>query len=386
MLTVRGRHYRTSKLCSFHLVDGRVEKVTDPGRAGRVLGGDDYWIAPGLVDIQVNGYQGHDFLSGETTAEDVVAVAMSLANAGVTAFCPTVTTNSYAAMEVGLRAIARACDSSDVARERIVGVHLEGPYICRDDGPRGAHPASFVHDPDWDEFTRLQDASGQRIRIVTLAPELPGAVEFIEKAVRAGIIVALGHHAATRGQINAAVSAGAVLSTHLGNGSHSQLPRHPNYIWEQLAHDGLMASMIVDGHHLPSAVVKSFYRVKGPGRLILISDAIWLAGLNEGLYQLMGQDVELTADRSVRLAGTSYLAGSTLRLCDAVRNVIDFAGASFSDAILMAAVNPAHLLGIEGAGTFLEAGARADLAVFCSAERQFELAFTIAGGEICYEA
>lgn len=385
MLLVRGRHYLDGELYDFHLADGSIQFIGSPANHRDVWGGEEYWVAPGLIDIQINGYAGHDFCSGETTVDDVVGVAEKITEAGVTAFCPTVTTNSYTAMEVSLRSIATACDKSDIARWRILPIHMEGPYISPVDGPRGAHPLEHVRKPDWDEFTRLQGAAGGRIGLVTLAPELPDALDFIARARKAGVVVAIGHHAATREQISAAVAAGAVLSTHLGNGSHNQMHRHHNYIWEQLANDALMASIIVDGHHLPPAVVKSFYRVKGPNRLILISDAISAAGLPPGQYQLMGLDIEMKEDGSVRLAGTPYLAGSTVKLCDTLHYVIDFAGASLGEAITMAATNPARLLGVDRDHGFLRVGAPANL-ILLKADSRYELALTIAGGEVCYQS
>lgn len=384
MIIVRGRHYLNAEIYDFHLADGSIKAISRPTNHRDVLGGEDYWVAPGLIDIQINGYAGHDFCSENTTVDDVVAVAEKIVDAGVTAFCPTVTTNSYAALELSLRAIAMACERSDVARERILAIHLEGPYISPTDGPRGAHPLEHVRNPDWDEFTRLQRAADGHIGLVTLAPELPNALDFISKARKAGVVIAIGHHTATREQIHAAVAAGAALSTHLGNGTHGQLPRHHNYLWEQLANDALLASIIVDGHHLPPAVVKSFYRVKGPGRLILISDAISATGLIPGNYQLMGQDIEVMEDGSIQLIGTPFLGGSTVKLCDAIRNVVDFAEASLSDAITMATVNPARLFGVDRDHGFLRIGDPANL-ILLQADDQYELALTVASGNVCYQ-
>ncbi len=380
-MNMRGRHYLTGDLCDIAMSGGRIQSI-------RAVSGEktesDQWLAPGLIDIQVNGYLGRSFCSSDLTTDDVIFVAEKLTEAGVTAFCPTVTTASFDTLHASLEAIAQACERSPVARARILAIHLEGPYISPDDGPRGAHPREHVRNPDWDEFSRLQQAAGGRIGMVTLAPELPGALDFVARASQAGVIVALGHHAASREQIHAAVNAGAAISTHLGNGAHSQLPRHPNYIWEQLAHDGLLASLIVDGHHLPPAVVKSFYRAKGQSRLILVSDAMPAAGLPAGRYAFMGLDVEVKEDGAVRLSGTPYLAGSTLKLCDAVDNVMSFAGASFADAITMAASNPARLLGVHGERGVLRVGARADLSVFGVADGRFTLAQTISCGQSCY--
>src|SRR5262249_12675635 len=148
-----------------------------------------------------------------------------------------------------LRTLGAACDTDPELAHATPAFHLEGPYISAEDGPRGAHPSAHVRPPDWEEFCRLQEAAGGRIRLVTLAPEREGALGVIERLVATGVVVALGHTAATGRQIHDAISAGARLSTHLGNGAHAVLPRHPNYIWEQLAADELWASIICDGHH-----------------------------------------------------------------------------------------------------------------------------------------
>ncbi|HYM90208.1 MAG TPA: amidohydrolase family protein [bacterium] len=290
-------------------------------------------------------------------------------------------------MLAALRAIARACDEADWIERAIIGIHVEGPYISPEDGPRGAHPKVHVRPPDWDEVQRFQEAAGGRIRLLTLAPELPGAIDLIERLARAGIVPAIGHTNATRADIVAAASAGARLSTHLGNGSHAMIPRHHNYIWEQLAADSLWASLIVDGHHLPPSVVKVFIRAKGMGRCILVSDAVSLAGEAPGAYTFLGGSVELTADRKIRLAGTEYLAGSALDLATAVGNVTAFAGVSLEDAVSMASRQPALLLGRTDLGT-LTPGRAADivLARWSPGGTTFDVVQTIVGGETVYRA
>jgi N-acetylglucosamine-6-phosphate deacetylase len=382
----RGRHYQSNEITDFQVEYGAIQSIAPSIERDRVRGGEQYWITPGLVDLQVNGFLGYDFGSAKITPDGVEAVAQALEGAGVTSFCPTVTTNAADRMEASLRTIAQACEARPLVQARVAGIHLEGPFISPLDGPRGAHPRQYVRDPNWETFERFQAAAGGRIRLVTLAPELPGGLEFIAKARTAGIVVAIGHHAATRALIEAAVAAGAVLSTHLGNGAHQLIDRHNNYIWEQMANDDLLASIIVDGHHLPPAVVKSIYRVKGPQRLILVSDAISAAGLPPGDYRLMDADIQVLASGRVQLKGTPYLAGSTLQLWSAIPNLMEMAGASFSEAVSMATENPARLLGLgEGRGE-LVVGRRADLCLFRLVNSRFVLAMTIAAGEVCYQA
>jgi N-acetylglucosamine-6-phosphate deacetylase len=228
---------------------------------------------------------------------------------------------------------------------------MEGPYISAEDGPRGAHVRDLIRPADVDDFRRRQDAAEGRIRLVTLAPESPGALRLVEHLVAAGVRVAIGHTAASPAQIADAVRAGVTLSTHLGNGCAQMLPRHPNVIWEQLGEDRLLASFIVDGHHLPPATVKAMIRAKTPLRSILVTDAIAAAGMPPGTYTLGRQRVELDAAGRVAAPGASHLAGSALRMNVAVGNAVRFTGLALEDVVAMASTRPAEYLGIRTAGT-----------------------------------
>ena len=214
---------------------------------------------PGLFDLQVNGFGGVDFNAPDLTRDRVSGALERIRTTGVTRLLPTLITSSFGDFAAAARAIASIADPA------IAGIHMEGPYISPDDGPRGAHPKAHVRPASADDFERRQDAADGRIVLVTLAPEVPGALALIERLVSTGVRVAIGHSSATTRQIADAIAAGATLSTHLGNGCASVLPRHPNVIWEQLAADTLHASLIVDGHHLPPATVKAMVRAKGSG-------------------------------------------------------------------------------------------------------------------------
>src|SRR6266536_3382668 len=235
------------------------------------LGANEY-VAPGFIDIQVNGFAGVDYNNPHTTPEEVARSVRILFSTGVTRFFPTVITGSPETMRDALRNLAHAREVLPDG-EAIAGFHVEGPHISPEDGPRGAHPRQWVRPPDLDEYRWWQDASGGRVRIVTLAPEWPNAPQYIEKLVADGVVVAIGHTQAKGAQIADAVAAGATLSTHLGNGAHPVLARHPNYIWDQLAEDRLMASFIVDGIHLGPSFLKSALRAKGMERSVLVTDA-----------------------------------------------------------------------------------------------------------------
>jgi len=301
--------------------------------------------SPGFVDIQVNGFAGVDFNDPATTADDLHRAIGVMRSHGVTRFLPTLITSSAERFDrcAGVVLAARS--------EAIAGIHMEGPYISPDDGPRGAHPREFTASASIDDFRRRQDAAQGRIRLVTLAPEVPGAIALIEHLRGSGVRVGIGHTAASAEVIRDAVKAGATLSTHLGNGSAQMIPRHPNFIWEQLAADELTASLIVDGHHLPPATVKTMIRAKGVRRTILVTDAMAAAGQPPGEYQLGGLKVRLDETGRVAAPGATNLAGSALALDRAVANTVRFAGVPIEDALAMASANPAAYLGITPAGT-----------------------------------
>jgi len=227
---------------------------------------------------------------------------------------------------------------------------MEGPYISPEDGARGAHRREDTAPASIADFERRQEAVLGQIRLVTVAPEAPGVLPLIEHLRKKGIRVGIGHTAATPEQVRDSVRAGATFSTHLGNGCAQMLPRHPNFLWEQLAADELIASLIVDGHHLPPATVKTMVRAKTPGRVVLVTDAIAAAGQPPGEYQLGPLRVRLDENGRVAVPGQPNLAGSALSMDRAVGNTVRFAGVTLEDALAMASTRPADFLGISPAG------------------------------------
>lgn len=299
--------------------------------------------SPGFCDLQVNGFAGVDF-NRPARAEQLKHAIEALRATGVTRFLPTLITSSLERFASCARALVGFSDPA------VAGIHMEGPYISPQDGPRGAHLREYVRDASIEDFKRRQDAAVGRIILVTLAPEIAGALRLIEHLVASGVRVAIGHTAASPEQIRDAVRAGATLSTHLGNGCAQVLPRHPNFLWEQLATDELFASFIVDGHHLPSATVKSMMRAKSVARSILVTDATAAAASPPGRYTLGEAQVELSPDGRVRAPGAPTLAGSSLTMNAAVGNTVRFTGLPLSDILLMASATPAHYLGLEPVG------------------------------------
>ena len=377
-LRLRARHYATGERLDLVCEAGRIAAL---GAAGDgPINIEAGWVAPTLFDLQINGCDGISFNSPRLTEEDIHRVVRVCRRHGIGALCPTLITNSHEALLHGFATIRRACEADAELARAVPALHLEGPYISAEEGPRGAHPLRHVRPPDWDEFRRFQDAAGGRIRLVTLAPEHDGALSFIEKLANSGVVVALGHTAATSACIRTAIAAGARLSTHLGNGSHALLPRHDNYLWEQLAADELWASIISDGHHLPPAVLRCILRVKTPARTILTCDASSLAGLPPGRYREWDQEFEVLPNGRIVVPDTTFLAGSGLFTDACIGHLLSLGEVSLTDAVDMAGARPRQLLGLEARP--LAVGAPADLVLFgWQPGAAFAVRATVLGGD-----
>jgi N-acetylglucosamine-6-phosphate deacetylase len=359
-------------------------KIREVRRAARPAG---VYLAPAWIDIQVNGFAGVDYNRPDTAQEEIARSIQAIYATGAARYYPTVITGGPEDMAGSLANLARAKESLPEG-EAIEGFHVEGPHISPEDGPRGAHPARWVRKPDLDEYRRWQEGARGHIRLITLSPEWPEAPRYIEAVVKDGVVASIGHTKATREQIRDAVLAGATMSTHLGNGAHGILQRHPNYIWEQLAEDRLMAGFIVDGIHLPECYLKVALRAKGVERSVLVTDASSPAGAEPGRYRLGEQEVDLTADDRVVLAGKDKLAGSALRMHDGVANLMRFAGISLSDAVTMATINPAKAGNVPDRKRGLAPGDRADLVLFRLDEvtGRIDVQATFVSGRKVYDA
>jgi len=343
-----------------------IQSVTPAAAPG------DLYVSPAFIDLQVNGYAGVDYNHPHTAHEEIARSLHAQFATGVARIYPTVITGAPDEMCACLRNLADARESIP-GGAAMDGFHIEGPYISPDDGPRGAHPRHWVRAPDLDEFRRWQDAARGAIRLVTVSPEWPEAPRYIEHIVREGVVASIGHTQASAAQIADAVSAGATMSTHLGNGAHQMLRRHPNYIWEQLAEDRLMAGFIVDGIHLGAAFLKTALRAKTIDRCVLVTDASTPAGAAPGRYAIADQPVDLTEDGSVVLAGTDRLAGSALNMRQGAENLMRLAGLSLAEAIRMATVNAARAGRVPGRSGGLIAGDRADILLFRVIAGQLEI-------------
>jgi N-acetylglucosamine-6-phosphate deacetylase len=356
-----------------------VTELLDPH-----VGELDY-IAPGFIDLQVNGYDGVDYNSPATRHEDIARSLHAQFACGVTRLLPTVITGTVEGMR-GSLANLYAAKQSLPEGVAIEGFHVEGPHISAEEGPRGAHPLPCVRPPDIEEFKGWQEVTGGLVKLVTISPEWPEAPAYIEAVVREGVVVAIGHTGANSQQIQDAVAAGATLSTHLGNGSHGMLPRHPNYLWDQLADDRLTASLIGDGIHIGESFLRVAVRAKGVQRSILVTDASAPAGAAPGRYQLGDQWVDLTPDDRVVLAGQSRLAGSALKMHRGVENLVRMTGITLGEAITMATRNPARVGRISGRQRGLTPGDRADFVVFSMTDGRIEVQETWISGQRFYQA
>lgn len=336
----------------------QVEPLIAPAEA------DAPFLAPGFIDVQVNGFAGVDYCSPETPHEEIARSVRAQFATGVARLFPTVITGSVDGMAGAIRNLARAKAALPVEGRAMEGFHIEGPHISPEDGPRGAHPRHCVRAPDVNEFNHWMDLADGHVKLVTVAPEWPGVAEYIETAVRAGVVVSIGHTGANAQQIADAVSAGATMSTHLGNGAHAVMARHPNYIWEQLAEDRLTASFIADGIHLPKSFLNVALRAKGIERSVLVTDAVMPAGCAPGRYRLGEVDVELHADDRVTLVGQDRLAGSSLKMHRGVSNLMRLAGLTLTEAVTMATRNPARVCRVRARQRGLAPGERADLVLF----------------------
>ncbi|HWF48931.1 MAG TPA: amidohydrolase family protein [Bryobacteraceae bacterium] len=351
--------------------------------------GTDVFVSPGFIDLQVNGFAGVDYNDPASSRESISASIRTMFTTGVTRFFATVITGSRERMLGALKNLAAAKEefrrSGLPEADAMEAFHVEGPHISPEDGPRGAHPVEHVRPPDIEEFKRWQEVSDGNVRLVTVAPEWLESPAYIRVVTGSGVTVSIGHTRANSDQIQAAVDAGATMSTHLGNGANSTLPKTANYIWDQLAEDRLTASFVVDGIHIPSSFLKSALRAKGVERSVLVTDAVMPAMCAPGPYQLGQVEVELRTDQSVVLRGGTRLAGSALRMDHAIGNCVRLGRISLREALAMATVNAARVGRIPGRRG-LTPGERADLVLFEWDEASLILAIrqTVVAGQTVY--
>lgn len=303
-------------------------------------------MAHGFFDLQVNGYVGVDFHRPGLTLEAMGRVEAALRAHGTTRILFTLVTDAIATMAEQLRHVERLCAESAGLRTMIAGYHIEGPYLLPEAGYQGAHDPRKMKAPDRGEFDQLWAASGGRVRLITLAPEWPGAPEFIRHVVGHGVRVAIGHSNADERALEAAIAAGLTLCTHVGNGVPQQLHRHDNIVQRLLARDELTAVFIPDGVHVPPGTLRNFVRAKPRERVLFTTDCVSPAGAPPGRYTIGRHEVEVGADGVVREPGKPHFVGSSLTMDRAIENVQRFLGWTRAEAEWSCGAGVARALGL----------------------------------------
>ena len=302
---------------------------------------------PGLVDLQVNGYKGVDFSGAELAEEQFVRACGEIHDSGTTGFLATLVTSGREVYRRNLGIISKVIEGGEFAG-RLLGVHLEGPFISPVDGARGAHCAEWVCEPDVGYLKELLDWGGGHVRMLTVAAETAGSEDLARLAVEAGVTVSLGHQMAGAADIGRLVEAGARALTHLGNGVPAVLDRHENPIWAGLGVETLSAMIITDGHHLPDGVIKTFVRAKGVEKIIVTSDASPIAGLRPGRYETLGNEVVLAENGKLYNPATGYMVGSSATMLDCMNYLASLGFLTVEELVRMGYHNPLDLIGVDG--------------------------------------
>ena len=331
------------------------------------------WTAfPGFIDVHIHGAAGHDAM--DATSEALTGLADVLPKEGTTSFLATTMTQSDEAISAALKNI-RDFQLEDGQAE-MLGVHLEGPFIS--DKRAGAQPIEHIAEPSYPLFQKWQKLSGNQIRLVTLAPETTNGLAFIKNLAEDGVIASIGHSDGTLEEVQAAVRAGASHVTHLYNQMSPFHHRNPGVVGASLTEKGLTVEVIADFIHSHPTSVELAFRQKGAERLILITDAMRAKGLAPGVYDLGGQDVQVTR-KDARLADGT-LAGSILTMDSAIQNVQSITGCSLNELVAMTSANAAKELGLANKGS-LQEGSDADIAIL---DDSLNVQMTICRGTIAY--
>jgi N-acetylglucosamine-6-phosphate deacetylase len=328
------------------------------------------WVAPGFIDIQINGAFGMDFTESPSA---LYQVAAGLPQYGVTAFLPTVITSPFTQIDAALE-VWRQGPPQDFRGAFPLGLHLEGPML--NPGKKGAHNPAFIQPFSLLAIQDWSPANG--VRLVTLAPEAPGALQIIQALRSQGVVVSAGHSLASYEQALQSFRAGVSCGTHLFNAMPALDHRAPGLIAALLTHPGVAASLIVDGIHVHPAVVSLAWKALGPHGLILVTDAMAALGMHPGQYRL--GDFDVTVDQDAARLSDGTLAGSLLTLDAAVRNLMAYTGCAYHQAVACCTINPANLLGFEAKGR-LAVGADADLVVLTP---QGEVMATVVMGRVVF--
>ncbi|MGA9671956.1 MAG: N-acetylglucosamine-6-phosphate deacetylase [Terracidiphilus sp.] len=343
----------------------RTRETGELGGHDRVLDYPGAILAPAFLDVHIHGAAGHDVMEG--TPEALNTIGRFLATHGTGSFLATTVTASMDTTLRALSGLAKLLEQRPTAPKdaaRAIGIHLEGPFLSH--AKRGVQPAEHLLTPDIGVFDRFCEAAEGHIRLMTLAPELPGAVELAAHATARGVRVSLGHSDATAAETKAAIAAGAMSATHTFNAMRPLDHREPGILGTVLTTDSLFAELICDGIHTAPEMVKIWWRSKGPERAILVTDAMSAAGMPDGEYQLGGFAVQVASGKAT---ARGVLAGSVLTLDRALANFVGFTGAPLEQALRLLTVNPAAMTGFADQAGSLGVGKVANLVAVDGAGR-----------------
>lgn len=364
---------------AIRIVDGKVAAVQE-GRSAAGSGVREYgpgsWVIPGLIDTHIHGAVGQNFMSG--SPEAIAAICRYHAAHGTTGLLATTGAASDEATEKAIRGLVPTVRQQPSDGAAVLGIHLEGPFL--NEIRRGAQDPEAIQAPDMAKLERWLEMGRGTVLMMTIAPELPGALELVRAMTARGVRAVAGHTDATYAQMAEAMAAGICHTIHTFNGMRGLHHREPGAAGAALELDGLTAEVIPDGFHVHPAVIRLLYRMKGTTGMTLVTDAVDAAGLPDGEYQSERSAVRVVNGR-VELADGSSLAGSTLTMIGAVRNVMQFCGIGLAEAVTMASLGPARLLGLAERKGTIEEGKDADLVVL---DEHLQVQATIAGGKIIY--